>query len=428
MVQGKAHWQKRFRDVGIEPAQIMNEIWRAHYVDQLLFSNPVNKAYGVDETVIYQAAQQTQDRFGAVAGDAQDYIRVYGTAMAAPAHLFAPRRQWKRAAALQAWWRLWGEGKTALLWHADRILDELKDADSVFGIGRVFGLADGADTAHRWQAVYPQVRWVTREELGAQRFGYIHVVGDEAQALADWREACGYLADGGVATAMVKWETLDEGESLPEALCLTERVAGNWPRIWLVHGTTPGIGAAAYRSGSWHIDRDNASARRYLAPQNELRIGTLATPVSPAGVTRTDVLWADDAQVGNEYLGAPTGQERRRGVVLQAGDIVVAPHGDSYRVALVPREYPPAATALTVLRPLTPEKGRQLFGSLLQEATRRRLAAVAQTEKTPLEDCVWEWLPLPEPLPTEAQLQRLEDTLHAMAQMRRAWQTAVADE
>lgn len=425
MEQGKAYWRKRFRDVGIGADQIMNEIWRAHYVDQLLFSNPVNKAYGVDETVIWQAMRQTQERLGGYDGDADAYIRVYSTAMAAPAHRFAPQPQWTRSAAIHAWWQTWGEGRTALIWHADRVLAELGAASEIFGVGRVYGLADGEDTAHRWQAVYPEVHWVTRDELGALRFGYIHVVGEDAQALADAVTARRYIAEDGIVTGMASWETF-RGETMREdTLYLTERVAGHWPHVWHVYGSTPGIGAASYRAGRWQLDRQSAAAARYLRPNDDIRIGDLAYVVPLQAVADTSLGWVDDAQIANEYVGAATGRGATRGRLLEAGDVIVAAHGDSYRVGLVPADYPAAATVYPVLRPRNAAAGRRLFGSLLQEATRRRLSEVSRAEKTPLEECVWESLPLAKPLPTDEQLQRLDEALRTLARTRAAWQTAV---
>lgn len=425
MEQGKTYWRKRFREVGIGPDRIMNEIWRAHYVDQLLFSNPVNKAYGVDETVIWEAMRQTQERLGNYDGDAEAYIRVYSTAMAAPAHRFAPQKQWTRAAAIHVWWRTWGEGRTALIWNADRVLAELREASEIFGVGRVYGLADGEDTAHRWQAVYPEIRWVTRDELSELRFGYVHVVGDDVQALEDAMTARRYLTDDGIVSGMVSWETFGTASRREDTLYLTERMAGAWPRVWHVYGSTPGIGAASYRGGRWQIDRKSAAAARYLQPTDEIRIGDLANTVPSEPVTDASLVWVDDAQIANEYATPATGQSAARGRRLQAGDILVAAHGDSYRVALVPADYPAAATVFPVLRPRDDRSGRRLFGSLLQEATRRRLAEVARTEKTALEDCMWESLPLAEPLPTDEQLQRLEEALRTLARTRAAWQTAV---
>lgn len=425
-MQDKMYWEKRFRAVGIAGSRIINEIWRAHYLDQLLFSNPVNKAYGVDETIIYQAMKKTQERFGVFDGDAEAYVRVYSTAMAAPPHMFAPSVQWRRSSSLRAWWRTWGAGKTALVWNADCVMGEWKAADDIFGIGRVYALVDSEETARCWQAVYPEVRWITREDLGGQQFEYIHVMGEDAKAFEDFKDACRYIETNGVVTGMVSWATYQSEGAVEDTLRLAETRKGNWPYIWLVYGAEAGIATATYRSGEWRIDRNNAAATRYLSSADKLRIGDLACR-APVEMIHEPLAWVADAQISNEYLTSPTRHGIGRGYRLQAGDIIVTAHGDNYRVALVPIDYPVAATSFPVLRPLDKMKGRQLFGILLQESTRRQLATLSKNEKISLEDCVWEWLPLEGPLPTDAQLKRLDEALQALARARQVWQETMED-
>lgn len=205
-----------FRRLGVSEAQIFNETMRAHQLDYGLFMDPGNSEYGVSREDLYKSAKQTEDLFGAVAGDADSYAAVYTLALHIDPMAFA-------MGAVRASDTLHGliremiaraeqGGDTVCFSGADAYVSCMYEIFYKLPKKRIAVIVDEAAWKDKLTLLLPRGRIMNGSEGCADTERYDFIFTMEESSLANLSALWGRLNEGGQLLALVPYELLAREE------------------------------------------------------------------------------------------------------------------------------------------------------------------------------------------------------------------------
>lgn len=386
MAMTKTDWQQRFKKVGIRRQDIFNEIMRAKKIDQVLFSNPVNRVYGVGgEDIIRTMRELTTKEYGVFNGTDDAYLSVFETAMAAPAIWFHPHPiRLRRPAELISYWHPYTRAKRVLLWGVERYMEILKDIENIFPYAQVTIVVTAGEMAKHLPLIYPQIECLSADEIPSTRkFDYVFVWG-AGEDSSEWKAAWQHRASEGHASAWWEhknWYGSERAVSEPyQIYYVGQRRREEQMIVAETDGTRKNhFGVVTYRNQKWTYTRTTKLEwQAYWKDVHTTRrlediVSVVKKYVEVDALTR--VVWEPqivdlplcDVEVHKGKL--------TKGYAIQKGDILVSIGQDSYRVALVMTSAPDivAETSIWVLRPNKEAVAWELFLWLIRPETRARL-------------------------------------------------------